>query len=285
MKDKQFTDYVYALLDYDGYVCKAFYANKEDPMNMQASATILRDLENAAAEKTAQYFNTPRDKVKILRIMSGHSWKKDIYPSYKRKRKKDEFLGIFRDKVKTYPSVRIVQQLEADEVLVLLSDYFQAVNFNRYVVFSDDKDLRYYCPTCCKINLTEEIVGQDFLDVYTQQLEQMLIGDSEDNITGIPRVGAKTAPKLLSEYGYELSGVIRCFKDNKIDIDNCLRDLLLVIPLSKTYRDNTIELDKNIALDLISGTTPIDQNISKLLINQIQYLNKKVKEVYDSNES
>lgn len=275
----------YAILDYDGYVCKAFYANKDDPMDMRISAEILRDLELAAVERTANFFNAPRDAVRVLRVMSGHSWKKDIYPSYKRKRKRDEYLGIFRDEVKRYPSIRLVPQLEADEVIVLLSDYFQSINFNNYIVFSDDKDLRYYCPTCCKINITEEIAEQDYLDVYKTQLEQMLIGDAEDNIKGIPGVGAKTAPKLLDQYGYDIKGVVRCFRDKGVDIDSCLRDLLLVIPLGRSYREPQPGKEESITTDIICNSKVVDQLICELLISQIQFLNKIVKEVYDEEEN
>lgn len=275
----------YAILDYDGYVCKAFYANKDNPMDMKASAGILRELEDSAAQKVSEYFHAPRDTVRIIRVMSGHSWKKDIYPSYKRKRKKNEYLGMFRDEVKRYPSIRLVQQLEADEVIVLISDYLQSQNKNNYIVFSDDKDLRYYCPTCCKINLTEEIIEQDYLDVYKSQLEQMLIGDSEDNIKGIPKVGEKTAPILLEQYGYDIKNVIKCFRDKEVDIDNCLRDLLLVIPLSQNYRDKNSRDEMSVVLDILEGRKVIDQQICNLLINQIQYLNKIVKEVYDEENN
>ena len=271
----------YALLDYDGYVCKAFYANKDDPMNMKASAEILRDLEKAAIEKASEFFNIPEDSVRILRIMSGHSWKKDIYPSYKRKRQKNEYLGYFRDEIKRYPGIRLVNQLEADEIIVLLSDYFQSRKFDNYIVFSDEKDLRYYCPICCKINITEEVQIQDYLDVYKAQLEQMLAGDSEDNIKGIPGVGNKTAPKLLGQYGYDIQGVIRCFRDKGIDIDNCLRDLLLVIPLATSYRNPEPEKEEAIATDIVCGSKVVDQVVCSLLISQIQFLNKIVKEVYD----
>lgn len=274
----------YALLDYDGYICKAFYANKEDPMNMTASATILKDLELAAVEKMSAYFNTPKDTIRLIRIISGHSWKKDIYPSYKRQRKRDEYLGMFRDKVKTYPSIRLVPQLEADEAIVLISDYLQSINKDNYIVFSDDKDLRYYCPKCCKINITEEVVKQDNLDVYKSQLIQMLAGDSEDNIKGIPRVGMKTGEKLLDKYGYDLKSVIRCFKDNEIDIDNCLRDLLLIIPLAKEYRDENTLAEESIVTDLLEGRRVIDAHVCTLLINQIQFLSKIVKEVYDEKD-
>lgn len=277
------TDKVYAILDYDGYICKSFYANTENPMDMDCALEILQSLEQSALEKTAEYFNVNKNQVKLLKIMSGHSWKKDIYPSYKRKRKKNEFLGVYRDTFKTDKTVTLVQPLEADEVLVVLSDLLTAIN-GRFVLFSDDKDLKYYTQHICKINLTEQIIEQDPLDIYSKQIEQMIIGDSEDNIKGIPKVGAKTAPKLLSQYSYDLQGVARLFRDKEIDIDNCLRDLLLVIPLSTDYTTDA-EPSFQFAESILRGMKPDDLQIHTALINQITYISQIVKEVYDETET
>lgn len=273
----------YAILDFDGFVCKSFYANNDDPMNPYLARNILRDLTSAAVEKTAAHFGIDKDHVKVLPIMSGHSWKKDIYPSYKRKRKKDDFLGAYRDIIKQSPSIITIPQLEADEVIVMLSDYLTDINCNNYIVFSDDKDLKYYTPNFCRINITEEITINDTGDIYTLALEQMLAGDGEDSIKGIPNVGMKTAQKLLSIYGYDLMGVIQCYKDKGIDIDACLRDLLLIIPLSEMYREETEEF-KKASRDILKGDMPLDWSISQVIISQIQYLNKKVKEVYNKDE-
>lgn len=274
---------VYAILDFDGFVCKSFYANKEDPMNLYAARNILRDLVKAAVEKTAKYFHCKESFVTTIALMSGHSWKKDIYPSYKRSRKRDEYLGIYREEIKKLKSVQTIPQLEADEAIVLLSDYLQDIGHKEFIIFSDDKDLKYYCPTYCKINITEEIQVADALEIYSKQLEQMVVGDNEDNIKGVPKVGEKTAPKLLSQYGYDLKGVIKCFKDKEVNIDNCLRDLLLVIPLEEIYREET-ESTKRVAEDILTKEKlPNDWDVAQLIISQIQYLNKIVKEVYDEN--
>ncbi len=85
-----------ALLDYDGYVCKSFYANKEDLMNFESAEKILDDLTYSSIKKAARYFNCKFEDIKVVKILSGHSWKKEIYPSYKRTRKRDEFLGMYR---------------------------------------------------------------------------------------------------------------------------------------------------------------------------------------------
>lgn len=270
---------VYAILDYDGYVCKSFYANKDNPMDVSISQRILNDLVDSAIEKTARYYNVSKNSVGVLKIMSGHSWKKDVYPSYKRTRKKNEYLGAYRDLCKEQRDVITVPQLEADEVIVTLVEWFRDCK-NKFVVFSDDKDLRYYSEINCRINITEEIIEDNMLSLYQKQIVQMLVGDKEDNIKGIPSVGEKTAIKLLDIYGYSLDGVIKCYKDKNIDIDNCLRELLLVIPLSSSYlKDST--LSNEIAINVTAYGEVDNLDVYNAIISQIQYLNDEVTRIYN----
>lgn len=277
---KQINKKVYAILDYDGFVCKSFYANKENPMDVQGARNILLDLTDSVREKVSEYFQAPIMNIKLIPIMSGHSWKKDIYPSYKRTRKKNEYLGVYRDIIKSeIEDIIVIPNLEADEAIVASVDWLRANNKD-YVVFSDDKDLRYYSETYCKINITEQIQEQDMLDIWRYQLEQMLIGDREDNITGIPKVGDKTAPKLLEQFGYNIEGVINCYKDRGIDIDNCLRDLLLIIPMSQDYLERK-ELGQEVGRQVIENNKVNDLDVYKAIESQVKFLNDKVKEIYD----
>jgi 5'-3' exonuclease len=271
------------LLDYDGYVCKSFYANKEDMMNFKKAEEILSDLSFAALNKASKYFKCSSCKIDVIKIMSGHSWKKDIYPSYKRSRKRDEFLGLYRDIISKRKSVLKIEPLEADEVLIMIADYLRAINNNKVIIFSDDKDLRYYTERYCKINITEQIVEQDPQMLVYNQLNQMLIGDKEDNITGIPKVGEKTAPKILEQYGYTLDGVIQVFKDRNIDIDQTLRDLLLVVPLSDSYLQET-EPAYRLANAIITGQAISQNDIVDSMISLVKFLNAKVKNIYDKEE-
>lgn len=270
----------YALLDFDGYICKSFYANKEDMMNMDSAENILLDLYQAAMTKTHDYFRDRTNPIKVLPIVSGHSWKKDIYPSYKRQRKRDEYLGIYRERIIEKYKPIIIETLEADEVIVMIADYLRAIGEENYIIFSDDKDLRYYTERYCKINITEQVVEQEPQSLIYNQLAQMLIGDREDNIQGIPKVGEKTAPKLLEQYGFTLEGVIQIFKDKGIDIDQTLRDLLLVVPMSDSYLSLT-EPAYRVANQIIQGVNIDMLDVHNSIISQVQFLNEKVKSIYD----
>lgn len=269
-----------AILDFDGYICKSFYANKDDMMDMQKAESILLDLYQSAVTKVKDYFKDRTSPTKIIPVVSGHSWKKDIYPSYKRQRKRDEYLGLYREQIINKYKPVIIETLEADEVIVMLADYLRAIGRDDYVVFSDDKDLRYYTERYCKINITEQIVAQDIMALQYDQYCQMVIGDREDNIQGVPKVGEKTAPKLLNEYGFTLDGVIKIFKDKGIDIDQTLRDLLLIIPMSDSYLKIT-EPAYRVANQIIDGVKIDMLDVHNSIISQVQFLNDKVKSIYD----
>ena len=269
-----------AILDFDGYICKSFYANKDDMMDMQKAESILLDLYQSAVTKVKDYFKDRTSPTKIIPVVSGHSWKKDIYPSYKRQRKRDEYLGVYRERIIEKYKPVMIETLEADEVIVMLADYLRAISRDDYLIFSDDKDLRYYTERYCKINITEQITEQDIMELQCNQYCQMIIGDREDNIQGVPKVGEKTAPKLLSEYGFTLDGVIRIFKDKGIDIDQTLRDLLLIIPMSDSYLKLT-EPAYRVAHQIIGGVKIDMLDVHNSIISQVQFLNDKVKSIYD----
>ena len=225
------------LLDFDGYICKAFYA----------SIARLKDNFGHGA---------------VIKVISGHTYKKDVYPSYKLGRKRNEDLGAFREYVKlTYEDLKIVPNLEADDVITMMAE-----DLGNCIVFSDDKDLRYYNPQYCKININEEI-GYE-ADYKKKQLIQLLVGDKEDDIAGIPKVGEKTAEKLLDMYGWNIDSVIEIYRDKQVTIDECLKNLLLISPIRK---ENVI--DYRYGLD--------DSTTLNNILGHFRYWNEKVTEIYN----
>lgn len=270
----------YALLDYDGYVHKSYYAgrNPENPEDFSECYTALRNMEQYAINKTCDFFNVK--EVEVIKIVSGHTFKKDIFPSYKAQRKNDEHLGIYRQEIKQREDVRIAENLEADDILVMISEMYPATT----VVFSDDKDLHKYCPRTCKLNENTEINSLKYGRMY--QLIQMIAGDTIDNIRGVPNYGEKKAEKYLRENGFSLENVIRLYKREKISVDECLKNLILVHPTSKgLLEDFDLEpqmylvetFKRGLSLDLLDTHKQIQEVISKL--------SNKVKEVYFDSKS
>ena len=68
---------MYALLDYDGFVCKAYYstiARQSD--DIEKMFDVLDELTVAARQK-AELLSTD-GKVLVIKYMSGHTFKKDL---------------------------------------------------------------------------------------------------------------------------------------------------------------------------------------------------------------
>ena len=252
----------YALLDYDGYIAKAYYAgaDPENPIEFEECYTCLYNMEQYAIEKAQLFFMG--EEFKVIKVLSGHTFKKDLFPSYKRSRQRDDFLGIFRDEIKKRDDVTIVENMEADDLLVYINENHR----ENSVVFSDDKDLHKYCKWTCKLNEEYEINKDNFSK--EAQLIQMISGDSVDNIKGVPMFGEQKAKKYLDSVGYSLQNVIKLYKDKQIDADECLKNLILVHPLAKGLLDVELKSPKEIS------------NIYYNIEQVIRFLSDKVKEVY-----
>lgn len=252
--------YDVALLDFDGYICKAYYATiSKGSTDFDEMLALLEELVESAKSKVEEYAH-------INYYISGHTYKKDIYPSYKANRKKDPLLGEFREFVKLYYEDKIIKaNVEADDLIVMDYEFYSKAR--NPVVFSDDKDLRYYCKRYCKINLTEEIVEQDEKEMEQHRIIQFLTGDKEDNVQGVYGIGEKKAVIELNKLGgITIENVIRVYKNKGIDIDKCLKNLILISPLYSKFIENYYYDDVDM-LDNIMGL--------------FKYWSRKVKEIYN----
>ncbi len=114
-----------------------------------------------------------------------------------------DILNVSRSELELY---------EADDIIGTLSNMAQNSDFDEVEIISSDKDLLQLITNKTHVNLTQK--GLTELENYTiDHLKEVygltprqiidlkgLMGDSSDNIPGVPGVGQKTAIKLLSEY-------------------------------------------------------------------------------------
>lgn len=249
-----------ALLDFDGYICKAYYATmSKGSTDFDEMLVLIEKLVESAKSKIDEYAD-------INYYISGHTYKKDIYPSYKANRKKDPLLGEFREFIELYYEDKIIKaNVEADDLIVMDYEFYSKAR--NPVVFSDDKDLRYYCKRYCKINLTEEIVEQDEKEMEQRRIIQFLTGDKEDNVQGIYGIGEKKAVIELNKLGgITIENVIRFYKNTGISIDGCLKNLILISPLhNKVIEEDYYDYG----------------NLPDCIIGHFKYWNKKVRDIYN----
>src|SRR5687768_2107091 len=141
-------------------------------------------------------------------------FRKEIYPEYKANRQSppDDFapqeariLDIVRD---CGVPIYAMPGFEADDIIATMAKRLCNQGFETFLV-SKDKDLRQLVNDCTKMydmqSGTVTDAAKMMLDCgYSpeQAIEiQTLMGDSIDNVPGIPGVGEKTAVKLVQKYG------------------------------------------------------------------------------------
>ena len=144
----------------------------------------------------------------------GKTFRHEMYPDYKGKRAEPpEDLLRQLPYIKEYLSIRGIQSLEvpgieADDIIAWIAKN-QAAPGKEIIIFTADKDLFQLVNEHIFIfhpKLKEKLDNQgikDYFGVYPRQIVDYLslVGDSSDNIPGVPGIGEKTALKLIDKFG------------------------------------------------------------------------------------
>lgn len=216
------------LLDVAGYIYQGFHAippivRPSDQMPCNAiqhfTKTLWKikrrhklhpDLKDAATHMVAIF------------DASGDNWRHDIYPDYKANRPPSpEALSVqkpfFREAAKAFniPVVELAGY-EADD---LVATYAQRGRDEGYevVIVSGDKDLMQlvrpgvtiFNPFKWQVIGEFEVIEKFGVPPHLVLDAQAMIGDSTDNIPGVPGIGQKTAAELLKQYG-TLDEILAC---------------------------------------------------------------------------
>lgn len=175
----------------------------------------------------------------------GKTFRNDLYAEYKANRASmpDEL----REQIK--PLHKLIQAMglplvmeegvEADDVIGTLAQQAQAAGL-QVIISTGDKDIAQLVTD--KISLINTMNNQwldeaGVIEKFGVPADRIidylaLMGDTSDNIPGIPKVGPKTAAKWLNEYG-SLDEVIACADEIKGKVGESLREHINAIPLSK----------------------------------------------------
>jgi DNA polymerase-1 len=208
------------------------------------------------------------DNIAVVFDAKGKTFRNDIYSEYKANRPPmpDDL------RVQIEPLHRIIEALglplvviddvEADDVIGTFSVEASRKGYS-VLISTGDKDMAQLVNADVRlINtmtsqiLTETSVPEKFQVSPGQIIDYLaLMGDTSDNIPGVPKVGPKTASKWLAEYG-SLQGVMDHAQDIKGKVGEYLRESLEFLPMS--YQLATIKLDCDTGIeieDLVQGNT------------------------------
>jgi DNA polymerase-1 len=215
------------LVDVSSFIFRAFFAirqlsnKKGEPTNaVYGVATMLSRLLEDARPKY----------LSIVYDSKEPSFRKDVYSEYKANRSAppDDLVPQFdriEDLIKRFELHSVRESgIEADDLIgTLTKKWLEENSAHRVVIVTGDKDLMQLVNdrVVAWDTMKDQIFGpkevEEKFQVKPDQVRDYLalVGDSSDNIPGVPSIGPKSAVDLLNQFG-DLPGILKAAKDGKI---------------------------------------------------------------------
>jgi DNA polymerase-1 len=256
MKDRVF------IIDGSSYLYRAYHAMPPLSTSKGQPTGAIKGVTNMLMTLKKDSEGSP---IIVVFDAKGKTFRSEIYREYKANRPPmpddlREQLEPLKEICKAigFPLIEI-SGVEADDVIATLVNKAKEKNF-KAVVSTLDKDLMQLVedPNITIMNtmkhqiFTEDKVFEKF-GVQPNQIRDMLalVGDSSDNIPGVPKVGQKTAAKWLNEYK-SLDGI----KDNAESIKGVVGENL---------RNSLSDLERNVELVSLKHDVELGVHFESLL--------------------
>ncbi|TAL45892.1 MAG: DNA polymerase I, partial [Methylovulum sp.] len=222
------------------------------------------------------------DYITIVFDAPGKTFRNDLYDQYKAHRPPmpDDL------RVQIEPLHKLIRAMglpliiesgiEADDVLGVLAKHAAQQGYN-VIISTGDKDMAQLVNERIILENTMSDTRMDVqgvIDKFGVRPDQIidylaLIGDSVDNIPGVPKVGPKTAVKWLAQYG-TLTNLIAHADEIKGKIGDNLRASMTQLPLSKQLATIRCDLDLPYDMDDLKQQ-PADQAELKNLLTELGF--------------
>lgn len=211
-----------------------------------------------------------------ITVWEGRSFRKQISDSYKKGREIKDFIKIQQEDIQElFSYFNIVQvyhpRLEADDVLAYLAKI--EYKDEQVIIVTSDKDLfqviddkNFVYDSIKKVMYNEqEVFNKLGIKPEKVKLYKILLGDSSDNIKGIPRIYKKNAIEII----------------NKV---SSLDEIYSNLEIVGKYKDKFLEFKEHLKINEELVTLKIDLNRSELLIVEQKSSLEKVKEKFEQLE-
>ncbi len=246
------------LVDGSSYLYRAYHA--------------MPDLRNSAGDPTGATYGTVNMVRKLLAEYEpeyivvvfdakGKNFRHTLFPEYKAHR--PPMPEDLRPQVEIIHGILAamglkivsIEGVEADDVIGTLAHYASGLGLDT-VISTGDKDMAQLVTK--HVSLIDTMKGvaldeQGVLDKFGVKPVAMidylaLVGDTADNIPGVPMVGPKTASKWLQQYG-DLDTIINHAEEIKGKVGENLRAHLGQLPLSRQLATIKCDVDLKVELD------------------------------------
>ena len=220
------------LVDGSGFIFRAFHAlppmtRKSDGLPTSAVLGFCNMVWKMLQEGPTPQPGDEPTHFAVIFDYSAKSFRREIYPDYKAHRPEPPSdlvpqFGLIRQATRAFNLACLEQEgWEADD---LIATYVKQASGRgaSVTIVSSDKDLMQLVQpgvqmvdTMKNVVIDREGVKEKF-GVYPEKMIELqaLVGNSTDNVPGVPGIGPKTAAQLLDEYG-DLETLLLMAKDIK----------------------------------------------------------------------
>jgi DNA polymerase-1 len=261
------------LVDGSSYLFRAFHAlpalTTSDGFPTGAIRGVIAMLRKLAKD----YEGSP---IAVVFDAKGSTFRNEIYPEYKAHRPpmpdemREQIAPIHEIIAAMGLPLLIVPDVEADDVIGTLAS--EATEQQRETVISTgDKDMAQLVSDHVTLvnTMTDTAMDrQGVADKFGVTPEQIvdylaLMGDTVDNIPGVPKVGPKTAAKWLNEH-QTLDAIIAAADSFKGKIGENLRASLDQLPLSRTLTQIKCDVALDIGIAELVPTPPVEDKLREM---------------------
>jgi len=240
------------LVDGSSFLFRAYHAVPPLTSPSGVPTNAIHGVTNMLRKLVAEYHS---DYITVVFDAPGKTFRNDLYEQYKAHRPPmpDDL------RVQIEPLHKLIRAMglpliiepgiEADDVLGVLAKHAAQQGYN-VIISTGDKDMAQLVNEQIILENTMSDTRMDVqgvIDKFGVRPDQIidylaLIGDTVDNIPGVPKVGPKTAAKWLEQYG-ALENLIAHAGEIKGKIGENLRASIAQLPLSKQLTTIQCELD------------------------------------------
>ncbi|UOA09767.1 DNA polymerase I [Methylobacter sp. S3L5C] len=268
------------LIDGSSFLFRAYHAIPPLTNPLGEPTNAVYGVSNMLRKLIADYQS---DYITVVFDAPGKTFRNDLYDQYKAHRPPmpDDL------RVQIEPLHHLIRAMglplimepdvEADDVLGALAQYAEGQGFD-VIISTGDKDMAQLVTDHIILENTMSNTRMDIqgvIDKFGVKPEQIidylaLMGDSSDNIPGIPKVGPKTAAKWLEQYE-TLENLVANADKITGKIGESLRASLHQLPLAKQL--TTIKCDLNLPYDMEDlKRNPINTAELKQMLAELGFL-------------
>lgn len=263
-------NYQVVLVDGSSYLFRAYHALPQLVSSKGQATGAIKGVISMIRKLIAEY---PDSHIAVVFDAKGKSFRNEIYKDYKANR--PPMPDDLRSQIEPIHNIiqlmglpiLVVDHVEADDVIGTLATQATAKKMD-VLVSTGDKDMaQLVTPHVTLINtMTDTLMdGPGVEEKFGVRADQIidylaLVGDTSDNIPGVPKCGPKTAVKWLQAFE-SLNGVMANAESVKGKVGEYLRDSLEFLPMSYELATIKKDLELEYSVDELEPSEPDSEGL------------------------